>query len=55
MFSFRDARLVLLLALDSGHITDDEFIALYEDNTSKNPDFPYQEYDQFNLEDRGRV
>ena len=30
-------------------IDDDEFVLLYEGNFSKNPEFPYEEYEMFYL------
>ena len=32
-------------------ISEDEFLLLYDANNSKNPDFPYQNYEHFHLEE----
>ena len=49
MTSFKDARNLLLENYD-GIIDDDEFILLYEENFSKNPEFPYEYYERFDLD-----
>ena len=36
---------------DDDLIDDDEFILLYEANTSRNPEFPYEEYGRFDLDE----
>lgn len=51
MATFRQARNALLLAHDAELIDAEEFILLYDLNRSKNLDFPYQNYDPFNLDD----
>ena len=51
MTSFRDARNLLFQSYDDGIIDDDEFILLYDANTSKNPEFPYEEYGRFDLDE----
>ena len=51
MPSFKEAREMLLLSLENGWITEDEFVMLYEANTSKNLPFPHGDYSRFNLED----
>ena len=50
MATFREAREMLLIAHDIGLIDDHEFALLYDVNKSRNPDFPYWEYNQFNLD-----
>lgn len=40
----------LLLAHNDNLIDDDEFIMLYDINKSRNPDFPYWNYDVFDLD-----
>ena len=40
----------LLTSFDDGDISEDEFLLLYDINRSKNPDFPYQNYEHFDLE-----
>ena len=49
MTSLKDARNLLLESYNDGSIDDDEIILLYEENFSKNPEFPYEEYDLFDL------
>ena len=49
--SFKDARDALLVAHDDETIDDEEFVLLYEQNTSTNPSFPYEEYGDFILDD----
>ena len=51
MTSFRDAREVVVQCYDEGLVDDDEFILLYEANISKNPEFPYDEYERFDLQE----
>ena len=51
MASFREIRSILLQSFDDGDISEDEFLLLYDVNTSKNPDFPYECYGKFNLND----
>ena len=50
MASFRDTRDVLLLAHDQELINDHELVLLYDLNTSKNLDFPYWNYQMFDLD-----
>ena len=35
---------------NDGIIDDDKFVLLYEGNFSKNPEFPYVEYEMFDLD-----
>ena len=49
---FRDVREALLHSHSNGIIDDDEFICLYELNSSNNLDFPYWQYENFNIENR---
>ena len=35
---------------NDGIIDDDKFVLLYEGNFSKNPEFPYAEYEMFDLD-----
>ena len=44
MASFREVRDLLLDSFDDGELSEDEFLLLYDLNTSKNPDFPYECY-----------
>lgn len=50
MTTFRKVRELLLTSFDDGDISEDEFLLLYDVNRSKNPDFPYQNYEHFDLE-----
>ena len=49
MASFRDIRNLLVESFHEGDISEDEFLLLYDVNTSKNPDFPYECYGSFDL------
>ena len=49
MASFRETREVLLLAYDEDLINDEEFVLLYNLNTSKNFDYHYWNYNRFDL------
>ena len=51
MASFREIRRIVLQSFDDGDISEDEFLLLYDVNTSKNPDFPYESYGKFDLND----
>ena len=51
MPTFRKVRELLLVSYDDGDISEDEFLLLYDANSSKNPDFPYQKYEHFDLEE----
>ena len=53
MASFREIRSILLQSFDDGDISEDEFLLLSscDVNTSKNPDFPYESYGKFDLND----
>ena len=42
--------MMLLDSYDNGVIDEDEFVFLYDLNTSKNPVFPYENYDALELE-----
>ena len=50
MASFRETREALLLAFDQNLINDEEFVLLYDLNRSKNPDYPYWNYERFDLD-----
>ena len=50
MAPFRRNRISLLYAHAAGIIDDDEFVLLYDLNTSKNPDLPYWNYEPFELD-----
>lgn len=49
MCSFQETREALLLAFDSGVTDEKEFVLLYEESTSKNPSFGYEDYEKFDL------
>ena len=51
MATFSKVRELLLVSYDDGDISEDEFLLLYDVNSSKNPDFPYQNYEHFDLEE----
>ena len=51
MASFREICNILLQSFDDSDISEDEFLLLYDVNTSKNPDFPYESYGKFDLND----
>ena len=50
MATFRKAHELLLASFDDGDISEDEFLLLFDANSSKNPDFPYQNYEHFDLD-----
>ena len=50
MSSLKDARDMTLISHSQGLITDEELLLLLEENTSRNPDFTYDAYDRFDLE-----
>ena len=51
MSSFKEAREMLLLNHDMKVINDEELLLLLDDNTSRNPEFNYQNYQRFNLDE----
>ena len=50
MASFRNTREALVLAYDQNLIDTDEFCLLYDINTSRNLDYPYWNYNAFELD-----
>ena len=50
MSSLRNVRNALLISHSSNLINDEEFLMLHNLNSSKNPDFPYWNYQKFDLE-----
>ena len=50
MASYREIRNLFLLSFAEDVIDATDFALLYDVNTSHNPDFPYWNYDQFDLE-----
>ena len=49
MPSFQEIRDLLLIAYSEKLLSDEEFVLLYEDFRPQNPEFPYFQYDTFNL------
>ena len=49
MPSYRETRQQLLLAFDENIISDEEYLLLYDVNTSKNLEYDYWNYDPFEL------
>ena len=52
MRSFRDAREMLLLCFDQNIIDEEEFVLLYDANTSQNLAFPYYENNRFSFDSK---
>lgn len=50
MASFAEVRDLLLIAFSEDIVNEEEFVLLYDLNTSKNPPFPYWKYDRFDLD-----
>ena len=50
MSSLRNLRNALLISHSTNLINDEEFFMLYDHNISKNSDFSYGNYQQFDLE-----
>lgn len=50
MAGLRQVRNALLFSHAQNLISDEEFITLYDINSSKNPDFPYWNYQKFDLD-----
>ena len=48
--SFKDLREALLLSYEENTISDEEFQLLYEEYSSKNPEFEYSDYARFDLD-----
>lgn len=49
--AFRDMRNLLLFSHYDGLIDDEGFLALYDQFYSRNPDFPFDSYDAFELDE----
>ena len=49
--SLEKAREQLLLAFDDKLISEEEFVLLYDLNSSRNLDLPYEQYSHFDLDD----
>ena len=48
--SFKDLREALLLSYEENTISDEEFLLLYDEYSSKNPEFEYSDYKRFDSE-----
>jgi hypothetical protein len=55
MSYFKDTRTAIILAYDDGFLDDEEFLLLYDAHFSKNPEFPYEEYGRFDLDEMDDV
>ena len=55
MASFRKARDELLVSFCQEIINEDEFLLLYDVNKSKNPEYPYWNYERFTLQDKSEA
>ena len=51
MATFREVRDLLAVACFEDIIDEDEFLLLWDFNTSKNLDFPYEDYGRFDLDE----
>ena len=51
MSNLRETRNCIAYAYRKGFINDREFVLLYDANRSKNPDFPYWNYERFELDE----
>ena len=51
MTSFRDVQNLILLSHESNFIDDEEFFILYNLFEPRNPDFPYEDYPEFDLDE----
>ena len=49
MARLRDIRDLIAYEYGNNELTDDEFMLLYDINSSKNPDFPYWHYEKFDI------
>ena len=48
--SFKEFRELLILLYADNIVSDEEFLLLYDTFSSKNPDFPYGNYERFDLD-----
>ena len=55
MASFKKARDELLLSICKEIINEDEFFLLYDINKSKSPEYPYWNYERFQLQDKSEA
>ena len=51
--SFKDLRKALMLSYEENIISDEEFLLLYDEYSSKNPEFQYSDYERFDLDKLG--
>ena len=51
--SFKDLREALFLSYEENTISDEEFLLLYDEYSSKNPEFKYSDYERFDLDKLG--
>ena len=51
MSSFHEVQEQLLLSYEDGILDEDEFLLLHEQFMPKNPNFSYEEYDRFSLDE----
>ena len=51
MSSLKDFRELIILSYDSNFVSDEEFVVLNSAFQSKNPDFSYDSYPSFDLDD----
>ena len=51
MAFFKQIRELLLIEHSEKAISDEELLLLLEENTSRNPEFSYENYERFNLEE----
>ena len=51
--SFKELREALLLSYEENTISDEEFLLLYDEYSSKNPEFEYSNYEPFDLDKLG--
>ena len=49
MASHKELRELLLICCEDNMLSDEEFLVLWENYESKNPDFPWDSYDPFTL------
>ncbi|KAK3747025.1 hypothetical protein QZH41_010330 [Actinostola sp. cb2023] len=50
MASFKETRIALLDSFIDGDIDEDEYVLLYDLNCSKNPEFPHENYESFDID-----
>ena len=55
MVSFKEMRELLVISRDERLIEDEEFLSLWEMYTSRNPDYPYEYYQSFSLEEQNEA